>query len=187
MLRNWLCNSIRKRCFHAKTLHKHFLGDDAFSRQIAIEQSRSDRFGIPFVVMRFNVSPEIFDYQTKALQVLASVLHDRSRLIDTKGWFDNQLAIILPGADQTNAAIVWKAFLDLFLQRFSLDGRSVAVVSEPFICELFIYPELPQSVLSSKRVSVPNLIPNVHTASTTRFASRGDYKHNANKALDGIV
>ena len=95
-----------------------FLSREAFAEHLLKERARADRTEAPFALVKFSVDvAQGNDVEFRALEVLASVLSDRVRLSDTKGWFEDCLAVAFPDTTSAEIPKVWRPILDMFNAR----------------------------------------------------------------------
>lgn len=96
--------------------------EDAFDRQLTVERIRSERSGFSFTVIVFSIDDvaEPGD-QEFAERTLASVISERTRYCDTKGWFGSKLAVILPYTSRDRAACLIEPLDSMFYERLHQD------------------------------------------------------------------
>lgn len=88
------------------------LGPQEFQAVLSTERARSDRSGWPFtLVVIKHVEPPADD---RAVALLLSTLKERTRQIDTKGWYSGDLALILPYTHSENAHDLLHAIEDSY-------------------------------------------------------------------------
>jgi hypothetical protein len=102
------------------------LDEESFEHQLAVERMRAERSGFSFTVIVFSI-----DYaggpvdQERAARALVSVLRDRTRFCDTKGWFGENMAVILPYTSRERAICLVAPLDSMFHQRLTSDPSKV--------------------------------------------------------------
>ena len=103
------------------------LEEDAFDRQLVVERMRAERSGFSFTVIVFNIDGTGGPVdQERAARVLVSVLRERTRFCDAKGWFGDDLAIILPYTSRERAICLVAPLDAMFHERLHGDARPTA-------------------------------------------------------------
>lgn len=116
------------------------LSFEAFDEQLLKERARSDRSGGAFCLLVIDIPlPRNTAAYQKAAWVLASVLHDRTRIIDTKGWFGERVAVILPNTAPVHIGKIWNNIQEIFAARMGAQTNNGA--NPPNIAyEVYAYP-----------------------------------------------
>jgi hypothetical protein len=116
------------------------LSSASFNRQLLLERDRSDRSGMDFSLLVFEIG-NISDafLQEESESVLSNLLLEKTRVIDTKGWHRDALAVILPYTAEAESEVVWEKISRAFEERISevTGGRLPA---PELACELYPYP-----------------------------------------------
>lgn len=114
------------------------LDADAFERELVKERARVDRGGPPFTLLAIEIrlDPQTEEY-AQAAWVLGAVLLERTRIVDTKGWFRRRVGVILPGAKADNITKIWSQIESDFKRRSRV--RTTAA-DEILNIEVFVYP-----------------------------------------------
>jgi len=113
-----------------------------FEHELAKERSRVDRGGSPFALLAIGIKldPETEAY-AQAVWVLASVLTERTRIIDSKGWFRGRVGVILPGATSDHIPKICAQFENAFKRRTRTRALPGAHEGPPALeYEVFVYP-----------------------------------------------
>ncbi|MFP4501122.1 MAG: hypothetical protein ACLFTT_08995 [Candidatus Hydrogenedentota bacterium] len=137
---SWLPRLVRGL---RKTRTEHsggLLPADAFEECLRKERARVDRGGPPFSVLalRIDARPGSKSF-LQAVAILAALLNERTRFIDTKGWYGDRIGVILPNTPADRVRHIWpplKAAFDKRLQSESLEEIQLPEVHS----EVYIYP-----------------------------------------------
>lgn len=123
------------------TAQERLLAPEQFRAQLTRERARTGRSGAPFTVLVFDVDPSQGDpLRDRAFRVLASVLLDRTRASDTKGWLADRLAIILPHTTAGEADAVWHTICEAYKNR--MFGELAGQLPLPQVSyEIYGYPD----------------------------------------------
>lgn len=114
---------------------------DAFEEQLVLERARADRAGYSFVLVVFS-----FDYaplprdSALATRLLASVLFQRTRISDTKGWYKDHIAVIFPYTSRRDAPHVLQPIEEMFRQKV-LESTPAAIPMLSLRYTLSEYPD----------------------------------------------
>lgn len=111
-----------------------------FEEQLLLERARADRAGASFSLLTFRIDAlQAPDANAVAERVLAHVLVKQSRVIDTKGFYRESLALIMPYTPSAKAEVVWAKIQDSYKRRVvaELGGRLPAPEVQ---CEVYAYP-----------------------------------------------
>lgn len=111
-----------------------------FEEQLLLERARADRAGASFSLLTFQIlASEDAEANGVAERVLAHVLAKQSRVIDTKGFYRDNLALIMPYTPSSKAEVVWSKIQDSYKRRVvaELGGRLPAPDVQ---CEVYAYP-----------------------------------------------
>jgi len=132
----------RKRLSHISI--NGLLSIEAFEECIKQERARSYRTGSCFTLLSFSLGPS----QGKCVprtedlwKLLASIIHDRTRISDIKGLHQGEslrIGIILPDTKRKAAIELVQSIEDIFVERARLMTLRSNSVSELF-CEIFTY------------------------------------------------
>ncbi len=116
------------------------LSESSFEEELFKERARSDRGGGTFCMMTIDISlPRGSTAYQQAVWVLASVLHDRTRITDTRGWFRDRVAVILPYSSPGHVERIWNDILRLFQKRMP-PLEADAPVGIHLTHEIYVYP-----------------------------------------------
>lgn len=116
------------------------LSERSFEEQLLKERARSDRGGGTFCIVVINIPlPHGSTAHQQAAWVLASALHDRTRIIDTKGWFGDRVAVILPNTAPGHVGKIWNDIDRLFQKRVQARGAG-SDLNINLTHEIFVYP-----------------------------------------------
>lgn len=111
----------------------------AFERQLAIERSRTERSRFIFTIVVFSIESTANEVEhARALKALGSVLVERTRMCDTKGWLGERLAVILPYTTVANARVLVQTIDALFHER--TEQSSQQTTSPSLSCAIYEYP-----------------------------------------------
>jgi len=117
-----------------------FLPQRDFEEVLAKERSRTDRGGPPFVMLLITVcAPRESESFQEAAQLLAAVLSERTRGIDTKGWFGEQLGLILPQTSAAQANVVWSHLEEAFRKKRRSSSETTVSLAA-LKSEIYTYP-----------------------------------------------
>ena len=112
-----------------------------FEQELVKERCRVDRGGPPFALLAIDLK---LDRESEgfaqAAWVLAAVLNERTRVIDSKGWFRGRIGVILPGATSEHLPKICAQFETAFKRRSrtrSVPGQEASPALE---YEVFVYP-----------------------------------------------
>jgi len=116
------------------------LSERSFEEQLLKERARSDRGGGTFCMVVIDIPlPRGSTAHQQAAWVLASALHDRTRIIDTKGWFGDRVAVILPNTAPGHVGKIWNDIRQLFQKRVQpRDADSPLKIN--LTHEIYVYP-----------------------------------------------
>lgn len=132
----WICGKERREAF----LIEGLLSPEAFDEQLLKERARSDRSASVFCLLVVDiVLPRNSPPYQKAAWMLASVLHDRTRIIDTKGWFGERVAVILPNTAPVHVGKIWNNIQEVFAARMAVQKNDGAASPE-ITYEVYTYP-----------------------------------------------
>lgn len=110
----------------------------AFQKELVKERCRVDRGGSPFVLLAIGInSPRTTPEFAQAAWVLSAVLTERTRIIDSKGWFGDRIGVILPGANAEHLPKICAQFEAQFKRRTHPRGTAAPPALE---FEIFVYP-----------------------------------------------
>jgi hypothetical protein len=116
------------------------LSSEAFEEQLVKERARADRSGASLTLLAFSIeTPNNGVTKQKALRILASVLVERTRISDTKGWFGDRLGVILPDTSGAQTTSISHPIQETFNKRVhsKLGGRGpLPEVTH----EVYVYP-----------------------------------------------
>lgn len=131
---------IRGKSTSEAFLIEGLLSPEAFDEHLLKERARSDRNGSVFCLLTVDIPlPRNTAAYQKAAWVLASVLHDRTRIIDTKGWFGDRVAVILPNTAPVHIGKIWNNIQEIFAARMGAQTNHGA--NPPDIAyEVYTYP-----------------------------------------------
>lgn len=112
-----------------------------FEQELVKERCRVDRGGPPFALLAIDLK---LDRESEAFAqaawVLAAVLNERTRVIDSKGWFRGRIGVILPGATSEHIPKICAQFETAFKRRSrarTVPGKEGSAALE---YEVFVYP-----------------------------------------------
>jgi len=111
---------------------------EAFELELAKERARIDRGGSSFCLLTISVdipaeTPEYY----QAVWDLSAILAERTRIIDSKGWFRGKVGVILPITKSAHIPNIWRHIDESFKKR----SRFVKGGSAPKLSyEVFTYP-----------------------------------------------
>ena len=111
-----------------------------FAVALAKERARTDRGGAGFSMLALAIGAPVDSpaFQESAW-ILASLLLERTRLIDTKGWFGVRVAVIFPQTPADRIQHIWTPIKEAFDTR--LNSTGLEHLQRPDIrCEVFAYP-----------------------------------------------
>jgi hypothetical protein len=137
-----------------------FLSAPVFQAHLNRERARSDRNGSTFVVLTMDVEGgrEHAGIINESRHMLACCVDEVFRLCDTKGWHEqsgNQVAVIMPDADDRDTASPIRRTEDLFSKRFL--AKYASLEAPPRLhCRVHNYPNKPE-VSDDERDSRLNL------------------------------
>jgi hypothetical protein len=111
-----------------------------FALALAKERARVDRGGPGFcmLALAIDLAPENVDYQN-AVCILSALLQERTRLIDTKGWFGERVAVIFPQTPAGRVAHIWPPIKEALDQQLDSGGPEPFQLPE-VRCEVYAYP-----------------------------------------------
>ncbi len=120
-----------------------FLPSEAFGLELEKERARADRSENPFTMLSFELNQTATAvHAQEGLNVLAEVLNARTRLIDTKGWFNDQLSIILPFTPSEHGIRVWRSIQETFYQALEARLPDLSSTKPPELsCRIYAYPK----------------------------------------------
>lgn len=141
--RNTLLRFVRRRhraLHHAGRLKIDGLLDAAeFDRELLKERARVDRGGAPFTLLAFTIdAPHADETYAQAAWILAAALNERTRLLDTKGWFRSHIGLILPGITDQNVSKVTANISYDFEKRWEKAHKGTAHPNLHH--EVYVYP-----------------------------------------------
>lgn len=99
-----------------------------FQSILNVERARSDRSGWPFTLAVIQHQGRRVD--RRSLDTLLEVIQERTRLIDVKGWYNGNLAIILPYTHAENAHEVLKAIEQRYVKRLQVEAEAIGPSAE---------------------------------------------------------
>ncbi len=116
------------------------LAEDAFAECLRKERARVDRGGPGFTVLALEIdAPAGAEGFTQAARVLAALLSERTRFIDTKGWYGACIGVILPNTPPDQVGHIWPPIKQAFEKR--LQSESLEEVQLPDVhSEVYAYP-----------------------------------------------
>lgn len=116
------------------------LSSPEFALALAKERARVDRGGPGFCMLALEIeaAPESAAFR-EAAEHLAALLRKRTRLIDTKGWFGERVAVIFPQTAANRVAIIWPPIKEA-LDRALESGDRVHLAAPAVRCEVYAYP-----------------------------------------------
>jgi GGDEF domain-containing protein len=118
-----------------------FLSRHDFDEQLLKERARADRAGAFFTLLAFDVeTPPGVNGKAEAMEILASILAKRARLTDTKGWFGDRLAIILPNTLTENADRVARPVQEQF-KKIVVSDPLQAPTAPKIAYQTYAYPK----------------------------------------------
>ena len=113
----------------------------AFEKELARERCRVDRGGPPFALLAIYIDLTRGSAEfAQAVWVLSAVLQERTRIIDSKGWFKDRVGVILPGANAEHLPKICAQFEAEFKRRSrvpAVPGKSGPLGLR---YETFVYP-----------------------------------------------
>jgi hypothetical protein len=113
----------------------------AFEQELVKERARVDRGGPPFTLLAIDLELDrASEEYAQAIWVLAAVLNERTRILDTKGWFQGRIGVILPGASSTEIPKICAQFDTSFKRRSRPRGLSGKAELPVLKYEVFVYP-----------------------------------------------
>ena len=92
------------------------LSHEAFERELLKERARADRADTFFTVLALRIE-DTGHATPQAVDVLVSVLEERTRITDTRGWFGAHVGVILPCTPADHVASVWYPIQNVFSKR----------------------------------------------------------------------
>lgn len=118
-----------------------FLSPESFADHVAKERARTDRTHRPFAVIKFGIEGLREGATARdVLRVLADLLMERTRIIDTKGWLDGCLSVIFPDAADAEVLVIQQDVQEKFYAL--LRSRMPELTPAPRLSyEAFLYPD----------------------------------------------
>lgn len=111
-----------------------------FKEVLQKERARTDRGGPGFSMLALAIDAPVDSAPFRETAwILASLLLERTRFIDTKGWYGEQVAVIFPQTPAARIQNIWPPIKEALDKR--LESASSEHIRLPEIrCEVFAYP-----------------------------------------------
>lgn len=135
---------VRKGAGRRKTTVRRaiegLLSPEAFQEQLTKERARTDRGGGPFslLALKIEAAPDSEAF-LQAAWVLSTLLNQRTRICDTKGWFGDSVGVILPNTTSDKVAYVWPPIKEAFDKRARTESTE-RVTLPKVTFEVYAYP-----------------------------------------------
>ncbi|HNR32951.1 MAG TPA: hypothetical protein PKI11_18810 [Candidatus Hydrogenedentes bacterium] len=114
---------------------------EAFEQQLRKERARTDRGAGSFTLLALRIdAPPDSEAFLQAAWVLSALLNQRTRFIDTKGWFGDRIGVIFPNTPSASVVHIWPPIKEAFDQR----SHSASAERSPLptvTFEVYAYPE----------------------------------------------
>lgn len=112
-----------------------------FEQELVKERCRVDRGGPPFALLSIDLKLDRdSEAYAQAAWVLAAVLNERTRIIDTKGWFRGRIGVILPGTSSEHIPKICAQFETAYRRRSRARTVAGKEASPALEYEVFVYP-----------------------------------------------
>lgn len=116
------------------------LAPEVFQEQLSKERARTDRGGGPFSLLALKIEAEPdSEAFLQAAWVLSTLLSQRTRVCDTRGWFGDQVGVILPNTTGDKVAFVWPPIKEAFDKRARTESTERVTLPEVTF-EVYAYP-----------------------------------------------
>lgn len=129
-----------RRKVSARRSIEGLLSPEAFQEQLTKERARTDRGGGPFSLLALKIEAEPDSERfLQAAWVLATLLNERTRICDTKGWYGDCVGVILPNTASEKVAHVWPPIKEAFDKRARTESTE-RVTLPKVTFEVYAYP-----------------------------------------------
>lgn len=116
------------------------LSPAAFEQALTKERSRTDRGGASFVMLLITVcAPRESESFRQTSRLAGEVLVERTRNIDTKGWYGDRLGVVLPQTLADQAQIVWQHIDEAYRKKLRASSESQVALAA-LKSEIYTYP-----------------------------------------------
>lgn len=117
---------------------ERLLPSETFDEYLTKERARADRGGNSFVLLTVDVcAARDSEAYEAAVGVVSTLLEERTRVIDIKGWFSQRIGLILPLTTAEQAQIVWTHLEEAYKRKMTQSGYKDTV---PLKSEIYTYP-----------------------------------------------